>query len=480
MKKSNNTEILISKAEAKVELLRRAAKRGNFWSYCLYMDFDFFSKRAILKKVADVLQKVYDAYKVEKSIYVGISMPPRSGKSYIVSLFCSFMLGHFPTKSIMRNTCTATLYDKLSKDTRDLVDSVKWRSIFEMVLKTRGVKTWGLEQATQTSYFGGGTGGTIIGFGVSMLDITDDLYKGWADAMSETTNQATIDWSEATRGSRFERGCCQIDVGTRWRKNDIIGINVEKGKYDYDICIPALDENNKSFCEDVNTTEFYLNKKKEIAPEIWESEYMQHPVDVKGRLFNPDDLMYFDELPNGEPDANIGVADTADTGKDNFSAPFVKKYGDKYYLYDWLFTTDSMDITSPLIIGKIKENEIEKIRFESNNGGKLFAKNVEKEVNADVTWKATTVNKETRILMDSTWIKRHIVFKRDNRDRDYSKAFEQLITYIKMGEKQPDDSCDSLSILYRFIMETGLNLTHTESINREDWSSDPISPWQVF
>lgn len=475
-----NRELLKAKAEAKIELLRRAAKKGNFWSYCLYMDRDFFMKRNVLKGVADVLQHVYEAHKIGESIHVGISMAPRAGKSYIVSLFSSFMIGHFPKESIMRNTCTKTLYNKLSKDTRNLVDSEKWKSIFKFELETRGINTWGLAEAIQGSYFGGGTGGTIIGFGAN-LDITDDLYKGWTDAMSDTVNNSTTAWSDATRGTRAEKGCCHIDVGTRWRKNDIIGRSVERGDYDYDICIPALNKEGKSFCEDVNTTKFYLKKKETIAPEIWESEYMQAPIDIKGRLFAPDELIYYseDEFPEREVEANLAVCDTADTGIDNLSMPFAKKVGNKYYLYDWVFTGVAMDVTGPLIKGEIQVNGVEKVRFESNNGGKLFARDIFRDVDAEITWKATTSNKETRVLMDAAWIKKHIVFRKEIGHGDYYRAFQQMITYVKQVKRQPDDAVDSLSMFRRFTDDLGLNLKNKTGADREEWGSDSIESWQI-
>jgi len=327
------------KAAARIELRRRNIKRGDFWEYCLYHDFKFYSRRPFLKDIAEILQRVYDSYKNEEVIRVAISLPPRSGKSYIVSLFCAFMLGHFPDKSVMRNTCTSTLYEKLSKDVREIVGADKWYGLFGVRLRSKGVKTWALETATQSSYFGGGTGGTIIGIGASMLDISDDLYRGITDALSESVNQKTIEWSESARGSRVERGCCQIDVGTRWRTNDIIGINEARGDYKKEniIKVSALTKKNKSFCEDVQSTEHYLDVKNKIAEPIWFAEYQQEPIDIKGRLFDHDDLKWYDgKLPIDSMDSNLGVCDVADEGHDYLSAPLTKKYGDLYYIYDWI------------------------------------------------------------------------------------------------------------------------------------------------
>ena len=85
-----------------------------------------------------------------------------------------------------------TLYNKLSYDTRDIVRSSRFKEIFPDV-QLRGDKQnvhgWSLDAARQVSYFGAGVGGTVIGFGASMLAMTDDLYKSLEDALSDTNNE---------------------------------------------------------------------------------------------------------------------------------------------------------------------------------------------------------------------------------------------------------------------------------------------------
>ena len=64
---------LVRKIEARDELFLRQARDGNFKSYCLYMDYNFFARRAVLGKVADVLQRVHDSFRDGKPIKVAIS-----------------------------------------------------------------------------------------------------------------------------------------------------------------------------------------------------------------------------------------------------------------------------------------------------------------------------------------------------------------------------------------------------------------------
>ena len=401
-----------------------------------------------------------------------------SHNSFTTSLFCSFMLGQFPQESIMRNSCTSSLYEDLSKSVRSMVSDDRWKRMFGIELRTKGVKTWALQTAKMNSYFGGGVGGTIIGKGATMLNISDDLYKDYKDAISDLSNDRVISWADSARGSRQELGCCTIDIGTRWRTNDIIGRGLERNDYDAVICVPALTEEGKSFCENVQTTEFYLTEMSNIAPEIWSAEYMQQPIEVKGRLFTPDELMYYEEIPEGEFEANLGVGDIADEGSDFTACPMFKKYGDKWYMYDVLFSKDKVEITQPILTGMINVNRVSRFRFESNNGGKLYAQNVAKTVDADVTWIPTTSNKESRILNDSAWIKKHVVFMANpQRGSDYHKFMEQLCSYLKEGKNAHDDAADSLSLFCRFVESLGFNRVKND--DRGEWPSIPISLSQI-
>ena len=179
-----------------------------------------------------------------------------------------------------------------------------------------------LDTAIQTSYFGAGVGGTIIGFGASLLAITDDVFNKMEDALSGLKNERVVSWDESAMGSRVEGNCCRIDIGTRWTKDDVIGRNIDD--YDYIVKIPALDTEGKSFCEEVQTTKQYLKIKKKISPMTWNAEYMQSPIDIEGQLFRSSELLYYDFIPDVF-EANIAVCDTADTGTDYLSSPMVKK-----------------------------------------------------------------------------------------------------------------------------------------------------------
>ena len=78
-----------------------------FWEYCQYQDPEFFKARPFLKAPAQRLQWLYEEYMEGRARSITLSMPPRAGKSYLISLFCAWWLGKLPEMSVMRNSSTA-------------------------------------------------------------------------------------------------------------------------------------------------------------------------------------------------------------------------------------------------------------------------------------------------------------------------------------------------------------------------------------
>lgn len=464
----------ILKLKARFELLRRKAQNGNFWAFCLFYDYEFFIKRPVLKLIADAMQRVYHCYRNNVSIKIACSLPPRAGKSYITSLFSAFMLGHFPAESVMRNACTSKLYEKFSIDTRDVILSAKFAQCFPdavMHRSRRNIDGWSLTDARQISYFGAGVGGAIIGFGASMLSITDDLFKSFEDAVSTTINEKTWSWKEGSHDSRTEGNCCEIAIGTRWSKKDVIGTMEERGKFDIIVRIPALID-GVSFCEDVHTTAYYLELEKDIDEVIWAAEYMQEPTEAKGLLFPRSELNLFtlDEINGKEPDGVIGATDVADKGNDYFSSPFAKIFKDRFFITDVVYTQDPVEVTEASLVATIIDTLCSNIRIESNNGGRLFARNIKrmlseaKHTNCEVSTRFTSANKETKILLRSGFIKKHFWFRSDyTRGSDYAKFMKSLTEYMKMGSGQVDDAPDSLVILVEFIESLGIIKTSAKT-----------------
>lgn len=425
----------------------------SFWEFCEWMDPVFFdrTKRPYLQEIADVFQKI----KNKELNKVSISIWPRSGKSYITSLFCAWMLGLNPAGSIMRNSYSELLAYKFSYDVRDIVGSDKYRAVFPDICMSsnKGAVTgWSLNTAKQVSYFCAGVGGSITGFGCDVLAILDDPIKNIEEAMSENVLEKKWDWFTSTHNSRLEGDCAEIHIATRWSKRDIIGKLKAISYFDRSIDIPALVD-NKSACEESISTERLLEIKSLTTDAIFESEYQQNPIEVKGTLFPMDQLNWFDmsEL-TGEPDGIVAVCDIADEGDDYLSLPVGYVYGQKIYIVDVVFTQAPVEVTEIEVSGKIIERGVQRSVFESNAGGKMFAINVQNRIaelsTCSVEWKATTANKETRIFIKSGHVKRDFYFRKDSqRGVQYDKFIAQLISYVVGAKNKHDDAPDSVTLM---------------------------------
>ena len=437
----------------------------DFWKFCKYIDPVFFSDdKPHLKFIAEKLQAVADG-KIKR---LAISLPPRAGKSYIMSMFCAWMLGRNPLGSIMRNSYAATLAEKFSKDIRDgILLKPKYKKVFSNIAvskKSSAVDAWSVEGNTQPSYFCAGVGGAITGFGCKTLAILDDPIKNIEEALSETVIEGVWNWYTSTHLSRLETGCPEIHIATRWSKRDPIGrlTDPDSEYYVADmevISIPALDDKGNSFCELIKTTAEYHEIRRITDSFIWEAEFMQHPIEEKGLLYAPGDLKRFsmDEIKTKTPDGVIGFTDTADLGSDYLCSLIGYRYGDYTYITDVVFTQDGVEITEPQVAALIIRNKCQSMQIESNNGGRQFARNIknllrDKKYQCSVTTETQTKNKETRILMQAGYVKEYFYFRNDYEPgSEYDKFMRQFTGYVKLGRNTHDDACDAVTGLAEIV-----------------------------
>jgi len=457
--KLNNKELAIIRERAHVILCRKV-----FWEFCLHMDYNFFTKRGkILRPQAEAFQMVSEG----KIKHLGICEPPRTGKSYIISLWCAWELGNKPTGCIMRNSCSATLAEDFSYDIRGwIAGSDKYKQIFpDMILSKNKhrIDNWAVTTADKNSYFCAGVGGTILGKGCNLAAIIDDSIKNVDEALSEPVLEKKWKWYTSTHKSRLESGCPEIFINTRWSRRDIFGRLEEQGFFEPEnggkkIVIPALDEKGQSFCPDVKTTKELIDIKNMTDEMIWQAEWQQNPIEAEGILLPIEQLKRFsiDELMADKekkivkaPDGIRGRVDTADEGTDYFCSVVSFIYGDKVYIVDVIFTQEGTDITEPLLAQQIIDWHIETDVIETNFGGKSFVRNIKRLVKeggskALIKGKFTTRNKETRILMKAAFIKEYFVFRNDYEPgSEYDRFMQSLCSYMEAGKNEHDDANDA-------------------------------------
>ena len=461
----------MQKKDKIIELANRELARREFWHFCMYMDKKFFTEREdILKNIAYDMQSLVKPVPPRKELNIlNVSLPPRTGKSYLATLFSAWTLGHYPSESIMRNSVTYDLYKKFSKDLIQIMlgqsHSNRYKNVFNLKLETRSIDGWQLTEAKQgISYFGAGVGGAIIGFGASKLSILDDSVKNAEEALNENSLNKKWGWYTSTMDSREEQGCKKLFIGTRWSKFDIVGRLIDKGIFTLEdsksIVIPAL-INGESYCPSVHTTYSLLQKKLLLSDIIWEAEWQQEPIAAKGLVFPKEFLNYFeyDKLIERIDESNIKLSllDPADEGDDFLSFGILAEVKEKYYLIDVIFTQDVEEITQPLVADMIDRYGPPTNYLEANFGGKGYKRQLEKltKGNCYIELFKTTQNKHSKIIMQSGFIRQNFYFRKNYKiGSDYDKFMKNLTKYNKLGKVAHDDAPDMVAMMSERVRES--------------------------
>ena len=447
------------------------AARHDFWTFCMVMNENFFSKRPYLYEVAEAFQKVFDDYLNKKASVAVINMPPRAGKSFITSHFAIFWIGHFNDKPVMRNTCTAELCKKLSVSTRDLMNSSQYKIIFEGIeidYRSRSWKSWRTKSCQRaSSYFGAGVSGNILGEGAG-LAITDDLYPSMASALSNAQNEAVIDWLNNSHHSRKEPFCAEIHIGTRWTKRDALGETLKFGA-DYFVKIPAIlnegTEYETSYCEEAMPLEQLQRERDRLggADSIgWKAQYQQEPIERFGLLLPLDELIFTDHIPDYV--FSVVMIDPANRGGDYFCAiEIVVGVDRKFYVNKVLYNKRGIE-ENALTLAKWNEmGHIDICRCEANGIGLaavIIIKNLLPK-NMNFSGYNNNIPKDIRINMSYEFIKRNFIFKRTPRgtDEQYFLFLNEISSYSNVDRSfnPHDDGIDCLSsqaMMFKMLLQS--------------------------
>lgn len=437
------------KEQAQYELARR-----YFWYYCKLKAPDFYKEdRAYLKDMCNRLQEFYES---DRKVLV-INLPPRHGKSRTAGLFVQWLLGNNNKNKVMTGSYNETLSGAFAKQVRDSIQ--EQGGLYEKVFPNTKIKygeasmsKWALQGNEEANYLATSPTGTATGFGCSLM-IIDDLIKNSEEAYNELTLNKQKDWFNNTMLSRTETGFKIIIIMTRWCTNDLAGYILDTYDNVEHINYKAVQEDGSMLCEDILNKEDYLFKTKEMNDDIVEANYNQTPMDIKGRLYG--EFKVWQELPKFSIKKN--KTDTADTGTDFLCSIDYIEYNGEAYITDIVYTDEDMEITEPMVAEMLVNDEVNISEIESNNGGRGFARNVERIIKEQYNTNRVqikpipqTKNKESRILTSSAWVSNH-VYMPFNWKNKYPKFYKSVTSYMKKGKNEHDDAEDVLASIYEDI-----------------------------
>ena len=451
----------------------------NFESYLVYMEKNradekkfYLPRRKTLKIVVDELQNLEDG----KYKFLGISMPPRTGKSTLCIFFMSWIMGKRPNSHNAMSGHSGILADGFYGEALNLIGTPEYTfaEIFpEATLQRKSAekKEINLDRpdrfATLTCR---GIEGTFTG----AVDVSsdgylyvDDLVRDREESLSPIRLENRYQDYLNVLVDRKNDGSRELMVGTRWNVLDPLGRieSTRGGDPDYKFLrLPALNRDGKSnFDYEYGrgfSTEYFRDIKARLDPNEWEAKYQQNPFVREGLLFPVDELRFYNGvLPEGDSRV-VSACDVAWGGGDSLSMPIGREFenGD-VYIFDWVFNRGPKETTIPIVAGKIIGNEIRQINFEANNGGELYCKYVDDKLQ-EQGYKCScthskapnTMDKMSKIIAYSGDIKRKFIFLDEgHRSDEYQAAMDELLMFVQIGKNKSDDSPDSLTQLEMFI-----------------------------
>jgi predicted phage terminase large subunit-like protein len=413
--------------------------RDCFEDYMIYLEWNrdpakrfYVPRQKTLRPIVLDMQRLID----DELDLLSISLPPGTGKTTLQIFLHSWLMGRNPDKPNLASghsgMLTNSVFDGVSAVLFDKSEFM-WGDVFP---ETKDIITNAKEQTIDINKKHRFSSLTCRAIGASLTGATrceglltaDDLVSGIEEALSKDRLDKKWDAYNNDLKSRKKLNAKELHLATRWSVHDVIGrlerqyAGNPRAKF---IVIPALNsggESNFNYKYGVGFDAKYFNDMRDSLDDAsFRALYMNEPIEREGLLYHRDDLRRFYELPTDEygrtlePDAIIGICDTAEGGGDDTFLPVGMVYGQDHYICDCVCSNALPEITDNLCADILITNKVQMCEFESNAAGGRTADKVQEKVKArggktHIRKKRTTANKETKIIVNSPWVKEHCLF----------------------------------------------------------------------
>ena len=280
-----------------------------------------------------------------------------------------------------------------------------------------------------------GRGGPLTGNLVDIM-ILDDLYKDYTEGNSPVTRESVLDWYKSVVRTRLHNDSQELITFTRWHDEDLIGSLEKSEKVILLTKREQLENPDPTVWYKVNfpalaTEECKLNEfdGRELGEPIWAKRHSKAKLENDRNL----DPEKFESLHQGDPRPKTGLlfsgfgtymvrpkmkyrknyTDTADQGSDFLcSINYEVGMDDNIYIIDVYYTQEPQEVTEPGTAEFLNRFGRVHATIESNNGGRAFARNVDRLSGKKHTidWFHQSENKESRILTNAAELQRRVFF----------------------------------------------------------------------
>lgn len=288
-----------------------------------------------------------------------VSMPPRSGKSQLTSVYLPvWLLRKHPEWRVAVISHESTLAVNWGRQVRRIITSNPELGI-QLASDLKAAGEWQVVE-------GGGVlarsvRGSLTGRGAKVM-LVDDPHKDFAEVHSAASRDAVWDWWTSVALTRLEPPSLVVVLATRWHEDDLLGRLLERDDGTWEqIRFPAIAEEQDALGRAPGdpllsplldeTRDGALTRWAEVRQAVgeyaWAGLYQQQPSPASGAIFKRDHWVLYEEAPpEHEYDRLLTSWDCAFKGNDDSDYVVGQLWGSRgadRYLIDqvrgqWTFT----------------------------------------------------------------------------------------------------------------------------------------------
>lgn len=436
------------------------------------------------KVICDTLDKVIDG-EITRLI---INIAPRYSKTELaVKNFIASGLSLNPSARFIHLSYSDDLANDNSEEVRNIVKSEAYQQLFPYVQIS---KTTDSKKRWNTTAGGGvyavSTGGQVTGFGAGEVEYTEDSSdiekllaelegivseldnydgEGFAgaiiiddpikpeDALSDTIRERVNQRFETTIRNRVNsRKTPIIIIMQRLHERDLCGYLLEQEPDEWHVLsLPCIYEDEsgqeKALWEHKHTLK-ELYRIRDNNSFVFDTQYMQNPKPIEGLMYR--EFKTYETIPYSSRVVRKNYTDTADMGTDYLCSICYEEHPTAMYVTDILYTKKPMEYTEPKNAEMLDANDTQEAWVESNNGGRGYARNVEKHLrerkntHTAIEWFHQSENKQVRIFTKSADVTNMVIMPKDWKLR-FPQFYKDVVGYRKEGKNANDDAPDALT-----------------------------------